>query len=32
LINQKIPWTDISGSYKERFEKAKHFISTNTEE
>ena len=28
LINQKIPWTDISGSYKERFEKAKHFIST----
>ena len=32
LINQKIPWTDISGSYEERFEKAKHFISTNTEE
>jgi NadR type nicotinamide-nucleotide adenylyltransferase len=32
LINQKIPWTDISGRYDERFEKAKHFISTNTEE
>ena len=32
LINQKIPWTDISGSYEERLEKAKHFISTNTEE
>ena len=31
LINQKIPWTDISGSYEERFEKAKHFISTNNE-
>ena len=26
LINQSVPWTDISGSYDERFEKAKHFI------
>src|SRR5664279_5539776 len=32
LINQKIPWTDISGSYEERFEKAKHFISKYAEE
>jgi nicotinamide riboside kinase len=32
LINQKTPWTDISGSYEERFEKAKHFIAKNTKE
>lgn len=27
LVNQSIPWTDISGGYDERFEKAKLFIS-----
>ena len=26
LINQSLPWTDISGGYEERFEKAKVFI------
>ena len=26
LINQSVPWTDISGGYNERFEKAKRFI------
>ncbi len=26
LVNQSIPWTDISGGYDERFEKAKLFI------
>lgn len=31
LINQKTPWADIRGSYEERLEKAKHFISTNNE-
>jgi NadR type nicotinamide-nucleotide adenylyltransferase len=30
LINQSVPWTDISGSYEERFEKAKSFINKNT--
>ena len=32
LINQSLPWTDISGSYEERFEKAKYFININTGE
>lgn len=32
LINQSTPWTDISGSYEERFKKAVHFININTEE
>lgn len=27
LINQSVPWTDISGGYNERFEKAKLFVS-----
>ena len=26
LINQSVPWTDISGGYDERLEKAKFFI------
>ncbi|MGH2648372.1 MAG: AAA family ATPase [Ginsengibacter sp.] len=26
LVNQAIPWIDISGNYKERFESAKNFI------
>lgn len=26
LVNQSVPWTDISGGYDERFEKAKLFI------
>jgi NadR type nicotinamide-nucleotide adenylyltransferase len=30
LINQSLPWTDISGNYEERFEKAKYFIHINT--
>ena len=32
LINQSVPWVDISGSYEERFEKAIQFINANTEE
>jgi nicotinamide riboside kinase len=32
LINQSVPWIDVSGSYGERLEKAKHFINTKTEE
>jgi nicotinamide riboside kinase len=32
LINQSVPWIDVSGSYRERLEKAKHFINTKTEE
>jgi len=27
LVNQSVPWTDISGGYEERLEKAKFFIS-----
>jgi NadR type nicotinamide-nucleotide adenylyltransferase len=30
LINQSLPWTDISGGYEQRLEKAKHFITINT--
>ncbi len=30
LINQSLPWTDISGGYKQRFEKAKDFINKNS--
>jgi NadR type nicotinamide-nucleotide adenylyltransferase len=29
LINQSVPWADISGNYSERFEKAVEFIDTN---
>ncbi|KAA9041954.1 ATP-binding protein [Ginsengibacter hankyongi] len=32
LINQSVPWVDISGSYEERFEKAILFINALTEE
>lgn len=28
LVNQSIPWCNISGNYEERFEKAVHFIQT----
>src|SRR5665647_1943314 len=29
MINQSIPWCNISGNYEERFEKAVHFIETS---
>jgi len=32
LINQSVPWIDISGNYEERFEKAIQFINAHTEE
>jgi NadR type nicotinamide-nucleotide adenylyltransferase len=30
LINQSVPWTDISGGYEERLEKAKRFINSRS--
>jgi NadR type nicotinamide-nucleotide adenylyltransferase len=32
LVNQHVPWVDISGNYEERFDKAIKFINKNSEE